>query len=81
MPSFRFLAAATGGGERLLGEQALDECHEVPSVLVLVGGLLSVEHGSAPLLACAWTGWPAAARRSEVSTEVTPVVGSLRHGR
>jgi len=25
-------------------------------VLVLVGGLLSLEHGSAPLLACAWTG-------------------------
>jgi len=34
----------------------LDECQEVLSVLVLVGGLLSVEHRFAPLLACAWTG-------------------------
>jgi hypothetical protein len=42
--------------ERPLGEPALDECHEVLSVLVLAGGLLSAEHGSAPLLACAWTG-------------------------
>jgi hypothetical protein len=50
----------------------LDECHEVLSVLVLVGGLHSVEHGSAPLLACAWTG--VASRRPPLEgTEVTPL--------